>query len=596
MLKKWKNKGKQQKRQHSSIKKKKQRGKELGFIKWQNLAIGKKYVSIFILTAILYMGAGALAIWQINSGKNDLEDVDSQSQRVNNMAELASIIQLKDVQVADYLLTHESKYIEEFEKYQDEFSEIVSKIEPTLRTEEEKKLFNDIEHNNNSMNNNFFNQIVPSVEEGHSSMANTLREVSSRLRHETVDHVNALMESVKTEQLNSVKAGKTSMTSSLITLNIANVATILVGITLLLLISKRITNHLRKVIHITSEVANGNLTVDSMDYHGKDEIGQLAYAVNQMKKNIRNILQKVADMSHTVSASSEELTQSANEVKEGSVQASYTMEELASGSESQASSASDLAERMNDFVDKINHSEQSGQDVASNSENVLSLTHDGSTLMRQSVEQMKRIDEIVKDAVHKVEGLDEKSNEISNLVSVIKDIADQTNLLSLNAAIEAARAGEHGKGFAVVADEVRKLSEQVTSSVGEITSIVSTIQTETGVVVTSLSTGYNEVQEGTYQIEKTGENFNIINDSMTDMASKISTISTNLKEVAENSSQMNNLVEEIASVSEESAAGVEEASASAQQTTSSMEEVARNANELAKLADQLNEELKIFKL
>jgi len=111
--------------------------------------------------------------------------------------------------------------------------------------------------------------------------------------------------------------------------------------------------------------------------------------------------------------------------------------------------------------------------------------------METSVKQMKQIDSIIADAVQKVQNLEENSNEISNLTLVIKDIADQTNLLSLNAAIEAARAEEHGKGFAVVADEVKKLSEQVSSSVGEITTIVSTIQSETKTVVTTLNSGYD---------------------------------------------------------------------------------------------------------
>ena len=117
---------------------------------------------------------------------------------------------------------------------------------------------------------------------------------------------------------------------------------------------------------------------------------------------------------------------------------------------------------------------------------------------------MKRIDLIVSEAVNQVQGLDKQSDEISHLVLVIKNIANQTNLLSLNAAIEAARAGEHGKGFAVVADEVRKLAEQVSISVSEITTIVANIQTETNDVVSSLTKGYDEVKEGTMQIEKTG--------------------------------------------------------------------------------------------
>lgn len=565
-------------------------------VKWRNIRIGKKYLTVFFITAILFIIAGGIVFLQLQQAQKSIKAIDEHSSQVNDMAHLASLIQTKDVQVADYVLTKSDKYFDAYTTYQQEFDTLAKQITPTIKTEEQKKIFNDILKSNENMNDNFVLKMVDTVENDEDIMSKSLRDVSSRLRADTIDKVDELVALIEQEQTSAVNHATKSMDQSILSLATANLLAILIGIALVILISRRITSHLKTVVGITSEVASGNLQVKPMEYEGKDEIGQLAVAVNQMKENIQRILTKVASASTAVSSSSDTLSQSANEVKEGNEQIASTMEELSTGAETQANSASNLAESMNDFVQKVQLSEQHGQEVAVTSNEVLHLTTEGTTLMEQSVDQMKQIDTIVSTSVDKVLGLEKQSDNISKLVLVIKGIADQTNLLSLNAAIEAARAGEHGRGFAVVADEVRKLSDQVATSVGEITTIVNNIQHETGGVVEILNNGYLEVQEGTSQIETTGKNFNKINGAVTDMAEKMTGISGNLKEIAVNSSNMNHLIEEIASVSEESAAGVEQTAASAQQTASSMEEVSYSSRELAELADQLSDELKVFKL
>ena len=408
--------------------------------------------------------------------------------------------------------------------------------------------------------------------------------------------VDQLIEEVNMEQTTSVQYAKDRIDYSVNLLIVTNIIVILIGSLLTLIVSRLIKRNLNKVIQVTSEIASGNLAVESVDYKGKDEIGQLAEAVDQMKNSIRAILIKVIDTSGAVTSQSEKLTQSAHEVNIGSEQIATTMGELSSGTETQAMSVGDLSGRMNDFVDLVRISEQEGYEITTTSENVLNLTVEGTLLMKESVGQMKRIDSIVSEAVQQVQGLDRQSEEISNLVHVIQNIADQTNLLSLNAAIEAARAGVHGKGFAVVADEVRKLAEQVSTSVSEITAIVASIQQETGYVVNSLNKGYEEVKEGTIQIEKTGQNFESIDGSVSEIVDNIRSISNNLKNISGNSDHMNNLTQDIAAVAEESAAGVEQTSAMAEETSSAMDEVSRRAEELATLAEQLNEEIRIFKL
>lgn len=575
---------------------KKPPNKKKGFtlFKKRKVGIGTKYLGAFAVAAVLFIIAGTIVFLQLSTAEQNIEQLSNESSRAQDMGEIVQLFQQKDITFADFIINRNPMFVEQFDELTVQFNEVEKRIEPTLTTEEQKETFNQIKENDNRMNEMFLE--VVNIPDDQNFAANVLRRQTTTLRTSTEELIGELTSIVQTSQANAMDRANSSMNASIIILLVANVVAIGLGIVVVYLVSRGITSNLSKIVGMTREVANGNLAVESVHYKGKDEIGQLATAINQMKDNIRDILFKVKGAADNVSSSSEELTQSAHEVHEGSEQIASTMEELSSGAEVQASSASNLSENMNDFATLIHASEQDGQEVARTSEQVLYYTGEGTTLMKQAVNQMNQIDSIVAESVKQVQGLDKQSNEISHLVSVIKDIADQTNLLALNAAIEAARAGEHGLGFAVVADEVRKLAEQVSSSVSEITGIVTSIQSETNQVVGSLNKGYEEVREGTIQIEKTGKNFEVINDSVSDMVGKMLTISNNLKTIAEDSTKMNHLIEEIASVSEESAAGVEQAAAASEQTSSTMDQVSHSAEELAKLAEQLNTEISVFRL
>lgn len=569
--------------------------KFLSRLKWRNIKIGRKYLLSVAVAALLFLSAGVIVYIQLGKAQDNLDEYEQEMLRTQEINQISVLMQNKDLEIANYIITKREEHLNRYEELMNEFNEVLNLLKESVPADQED-LFHLIQDNDEKMNE-IFNGLQENSDDQYSDeYLVAVRNRADSVSRSTIEAIEIFTEQMNENQLETMDRTQTSMNRNTIILTITNSFAVFLGIIIILLVSRNISNHLKNVVHTTSEIANGNLTVDSLTYEGTDEIGQLSASINDMKEGIKNILQNVSSAANAVASSSSQLTHSANEVKEGSEQIATTMSDLASGAESQATSSSDLLKNMNDFVAAIEQSEEEGQKIANDSNIVRELTNDGVKLMNKSVEQMNQIDQIVSNAVHYVKGLDKQSAEISNLVSVVKNIAEQTNLLALNAAIEAARAGEYGQGFAVVADEVRALAEQVAESVSEITNIVSHIQSETGQVVESLTEGYEEVQEGTKQIERTGQNFTKIDHSVSDMVQKITSISENLKEIVENSTHINKLIEDIAAVSEQSAAGVEEAAASSEQTSGVMDEVSNHADELATLASHLNEEIAVFHL
>lgn len=565
-------------------------------INGKNINIGYKYIIAFILTSLLFLIAIGVAYLQLSFAKKDINLIERESYRANEMAQLGLVIQTKDVKIGDYIITENEEYLEEIKRLDNEFNELVKKIKPGLHTKEQKDFFARIERNDAEMKDMLFNEFIPAIDHNQKETIRILRHQSNVLRESNVVLANQLIDTINEEQSHAVNGAKSSLSTSILILIVASFIAVGTGIILIVIISNKITTSLRGIVNTATQIANGDFTVESIDYEGRDEIGKLSSAMNQMKANIQGILLKVVDASELVSISSKELTQYAYKVKEAGGQIALTMHDLSSGAEIQANNATNLSEKMNEFIEIIKVSDKEVEEITRTSESVLQVTEEGSILMKESIQQMNHIDTIISESAIQVQGLGEHSDEISHIVLVIEQIAEQTNLLALNASIEAARAGEHGKGFSVVANEVRKLAEEVSKSVSEITNIVTKIQKETRDVVNSLNRGYKEVKVGMDQIEVTGKSFGAIDHSLSDMVDKIAYITNTFGKLTVDSKKMNTLIQDIASITEESAASVEQTAATTEDTSKSMDKVSNNADKLAKLADQLHDKVKVFKL
>jgi methyl-accepting chemotaxis protein len=243
------------------------------------------------------------------------------------------------------------------------------------------------------------------------------------------------------------------------------------------------------------------------------------------------------------------------------------------------------------------------QEVAQKSEEVLGVakaakeaTENGIGAVKETVIKMEDIVAVTNRAKDSIEELKVYSEKIEEVVNIITEIADETNLLALNAAIEAARAGEAGRGFAVVADEVRKLAEGSAEAAREITRLVEDIHDKTESVVKAIMVGVKETEEGKKVVSQSGDALQKIDEIVTRVVFISNEITGLTKAQAEDTDRVVKAVEEIAAVAEQTAAGTQQASASTQEQTASMEEIAAQAQELAQTAETLRSILTKFKL
>ncbi|MCZ0702300.1 methyl-accepting chemotaxis protein [Natronobacillus azotifigens] len=560
----------------------------------RNLSIGWKYGVGLLVIFLLLCASTVLIARSMMATENAVETLERDGNRAVLVTELESQIRAKTNVAFSYIQFGSEVDINNYEERMEEVNLLLDQLREQLHTEPQESLFAEGQRFNEDMDQIFFDEVIPRYgtsghRELYSSQLNTL---TSR----TTSFLGSLRELINEERQIAVEHANESTAFAFIMLITSMLFTLITGVILVLFISQRVSYNLKKVVVLSDHIANGNLTVDSLTYKGKDEIGKLSSSINVMKQQLLTMIQQISQSTSSVSTQSEQLSHSAHQVKSGAKQIATTMEELAKGTESQASYSSELATSMKAFAAEITEMSEKGQSITQSTERVLTETSEGQEYMNQSVDQIGNIDTIVKKAVEKVKGLDKQSKLVTNLVAVIKDIAGQTNLLALNAAIEAARAGESGKGFAVVADEVRKLAEQVDESVGDITKIVKTIQGETGAVVHTLELCYEEVLTGTEKIESTGTKFEYIEEAVKNMTDNVNSVMSGLNKIAEESEQMNHSVQEIAAISEQSAAGVEETTASAEEAFVAMEDMSTRSNLLNKTSESLSEVVQQFNI
>lgn len=431
-------------------------------------------------------------------------------------------------------------------------AENIEKLKASMSSDKEKALYQAVTTKRSSYST-ARNEVVALLKDGKKTEAlKALRELGP-LR-ETYQSALGTLDSYVQEQAKSdgnatVSKARSARTAIIVLLLVSLGIAALVA----LWIVNSITKPLNAAVATANRIAQRDLTVQVTGIDNT-ETGKLMAAMGNMVQNLRDIVSQTSDISASIATSSTELHATSEQIASGAEQVACQTQTVATASEEMSATSNDIA--------------QNCHAAARNSQQASSAAETGAQVVAQTVEVMNRIADRVNATSRTVESLGARSDQIGAIVGTIEDIADQTNLLALNAAIEAARAGEQGRGFAVVADEVRALAERTTKATREISEMIKAIQSETRGAVSAMEEGVREVQQGTEEAAKSGSALQEILNQINAVSMQVNQIATAAEEQTATISEITGNITQISDVVQRTAQGSQDSSVAAAQLAS----------------------------
>ncbi len=386
---------------------------------------------------------------------------------------------------------------------------------------------------------------------------------------------------------------------------VSNALTIMMTVSLVLLAIifagivvavNHITKPLGTMMMVMRRLSEGDFSKQENNIKSNDELGRLAIALDNMRDEVAQVLNKVKYSAENLNSAVEHMSVTTNQSAQVSNQIAMSITDVAESSMKELDAVNSTNEEIDKFKSNVDNMSDVVQNAVEKGRKTSDVAADGGVKLKKAIEQIQRIEAATARSTKVVDSLGEQSMEIGKIVKTISEIAEQTNLLALNAAIEAARAGEAGRGFAVVADEVRKLAISSQEAAMDISNIITEIQSNTKLAVQEIESGNKEVVAGTKSIESTEEAFGSIISMVQDVSAQLENIA---KVVSEMANSGNVIAKNISTVRESSKKNAEEAenvSAASEEQSAAVNGLSAASSKLADLAAELSRNVDKFKL
>ena len=538
---------------------------------FDNLKLGKKLFLAFGVLSALTILIGAMAISRFAELKSTQQEMfESNIQPLSAVVDLTAAFQLTRVALRDIALAKEpadqQKYADQIKAQHKNIDAAVAKIESSAADTKE------LAQQTHAALDKFFGIMDPFLAfalQGKADEAAALTRQPENIA--IIKNASAMIKKLAETKIDLAnKRVKESITLSGSALNFTGIllgASLLFALVLGYLITRRIAAPLHQAIGYARRLSEGDLSV-RIEVDRNDETGELQQALKSMGDNLKSMIAEMVISSEQVSASANQLHSTSEGMASNAERVAEQASTVATAGEEMAATSADIARNCALAVEGVDQASRSAES--------------GASVVNATVQVMAQISERVKESAASIESLGNRSDQIGEIVGTIEDIADQTNLLALNAAIEAARAGEQGRGFAVVADEVRALAERTTRATKEIAEMIKAIQKETRGAVSTMEEGVKKVASGSSEAALSGKALQEILDQVGSVVMQVNQIATAAEEQTSTTSQISGNMQQITDVM--------------QQTVSGARETAQAADDLRRLAGTLKTAAGRFRL